>query len=169
MWDKKSKKKIGDRELAPESLMMSYGYRADWSEGAVKAPIFATSTFVFNSAEEGKAFFAKAYGLTEADPEAVAEMFQDIVRSVDHARHIGAQADLVPSDRFVLVHGIEAGHFVHRDRRHVEIVGDLVHQLAGQKSVILVLGCPQSGDDRRSLPSLRKPADPPVQLSPHML
>ena len=47
MWDKKSKKKIGDRELAPESLMMSYGYRPDWSEGAVKAPIFATSTFTF--------------------------------------------------------------------------------------------------------------------------
>jgi methionine-gamma-lyase len=69
MWDKKSKKKIGDRELKPESLMMSYGYRPDWSEGAVKAPIFATSTFVFKSAEEGKAFFARAYGLTEPDPD----------------------------------------------------------------------------------------------------
>jgi methionine-gamma-lyase len=69
MWDKKSKKKIGDRELKPESLMMSYGYRPDWSEGAVKAPIFATSTFVFRSAEEGKAFFARAYGLTEPGPD----------------------------------------------------------------------------------------------------
>jgi methionine-gamma-lyase len=67
MWDKKAKKKIGDRELKPESLMMSYGYRPEWSEMAVKAPIFATSTFVFNTAEEGKAFFAKAYGLAEAD------------------------------------------------------------------------------------------------------
>jgi methionine-gamma-lyase len=69
MWDKKGKKKIGDRELMPESLMMSYGYRPDWSEGAVKAPIFATSTFVFETAEEGKAFFARAYGLVEADPD----------------------------------------------------------------------------------------------------
>jgi len=69
MWDKKAKRKIGDRELKPESLMMSYGYRPDWSEGAVKAPIFATSTFVFKSAEEGKAFFARAYGLTEPDPD----------------------------------------------------------------------------------------------------
>ncbi len=59
---------IGDRALKPESLMMSYGYRPDWSQGAVKAPIFATSTFVFKSAEDGKAFFARAYGLTEADP-----------------------------------------------------------------------------------------------------
>lgn len=68
MWDKKAKRKIGDLELKPESLMMSYGYRPDWSEGAVKAPIFATSTFVFESAEDGKAFFARAYGLTEPDP-----------------------------------------------------------------------------------------------------
>lgn len=68
MWDKKAKKRIGDRDLHPESLMMSYGYRPDWSEGAVKAPIFATSTFVFDSAEEGKDFFAKAYGLKEKAP-----------------------------------------------------------------------------------------------------
>ncbi len=49
----------------PESLMMSYGYRPDWSEGALKCPIFQTSTFVFKSAEEGKAFFEIAYGLRE--------------------------------------------------------------------------------------------------------
>lgn len=66
MWEKKAKKKIGDHELKPESLMMSYGYRPEWSEMAVKAPIFATSTFVFNTAEEGKGFFARAYGLVEA-------------------------------------------------------------------------------------------------------
>ncbi len=65
MWDKKSKKKIGHRDLAPESLMMSYGYRPDWSEGAVKAPVFLTSTFTFESAEAGKDFFYKAYGLRE--------------------------------------------------------------------------------------------------------
>jgi methionine-gamma-lyase len=67
MWDKKSKKKIGDREMAPESLMMSYGYRPDWSEGAVKAPVFLTSTFTFESAEAGKDFFYKAYGLREKE------------------------------------------------------------------------------------------------------
>ncbi len=69
MWDKKAKQKIGDRELMPESLMMSYGYRPDWSEGAVKAPIFATSTFVFETAEAGKEFFARAYGLVETHPD----------------------------------------------------------------------------------------------------
>src|SRR5690349_19159666 len=47
----------------PESLMMGYGYRPDWSQGAIKCPIFQTSTFVFKTAEEGKAFFELAYGL----------------------------------------------------------------------------------------------------------
>jgi len=60
--------RIGDRELAPESLMMSYGYRPEWSEGALKSPIFQTSTFVFDSAEDGKDFFEVAYGLREQDP-----------------------------------------------------------------------------------------------------
>ena len=59
---------IGDRQLAPETLMMGYGYDPQLSEGAVKCPIFQTSTFVFKSAEEGKAFFQLAYGLREARP-----------------------------------------------------------------------------------------------------
>ena len=50
-------------KFKPESLMMSYGYKPEWSEGAIKCPIFQTSTFVFKSAEEGKAYFELAYGL----------------------------------------------------------------------------------------------------------
>lgn len=65
MSDKHDKKAIGDHRLSPESLMMSYGYRPEWSEGAVKPPIFQTSTFAFRTAEEGKAFFEVAYGLRE--------------------------------------------------------------------------------------------------------
>ena len=49
-------------KMKPESLMMSYGYKPELSEGAIKSPIFQTSTFVFKSAEEGKAFFEIAYG-----------------------------------------------------------------------------------------------------------
>ncbi len=52
-------------KMRPESLMMSYGYKPELSEGAIKCPIFQTSTFVFNKAEEGKAFFEVAYGLRE--------------------------------------------------------------------------------------------------------
>lgn len=53
----------------PESLMMSHGYKPALSEGAIKSPIFLTSTFVFKTAEEGKAFFEVAYGLREKYPE----------------------------------------------------------------------------------------------------
>ena len=53
--------------MRPESLMMSYGYKPSLSEGAIKCPIFQTSTFVFNSAMEGKRFFELAYGLREKE------------------------------------------------------------------------------------------------------
>lgn len=47
---------------APETAMMGFGYYPEWSEGAVKCPMFQTSTFVFPSAEAGKAYFEKALG-----------------------------------------------------------------------------------------------------------
>ena len=58
-------------EFHPESLMMTHGYNPALSEGAVKPPIFQTSTFAFKTAEEGKAFFELAYGIREqrADEE----------------------------------------------------------------------------------------------------
>jgi len=59
---------IGDKQLRPESLMMGYGYRPELSEGAIKPPLFMTSTFVFKTAEEGKAFFELAYGLRQEQP-----------------------------------------------------------------------------------------------------
>lgn len=49
--------------------MMSHGYHPEWSEGAVKCPVFQTSTFVFRNAEEGKAFFEVAYGLRAPGPD----------------------------------------------------------------------------------------------------
>ena len=56
------------KNLHPESLMMTYGYKSELSEGAIKCPIFQTSTFTFKTAEEGKAFFEVAYGLREKEP-----------------------------------------------------------------------------------------------------
>lgn len=53
----------------PESLMMSYGFKPELSEGAIKCPIFQTSTFVFKTAEEGKGFFEIAYGQRERGAE----------------------------------------------------------------------------------------------------
>ena len=38
---------IGNRKLAPSTLIMGHGYDPRLSEGALKPPIFLTSTFVF--------------------------------------------------------------------------------------------------------------------------
>jgi methionine-gamma-lyase len=62
-------RELNGQELRPETLMMGYGYDPSLSEGSVKIPIFQTSTFVFKSAEEGKAFFELAYGLREQRPQ----------------------------------------------------------------------------------------------------
>ena len=60
---------MNPRNFHPESLMMSYGYKPELSEGAIKCPIFQTSTFVFKSAQEGKEFFELAYGKREKNPD----------------------------------------------------------------------------------------------------
>jgi methionine-gamma-lyase len=57
MVDTYHKRTIGKRTLAPESQMMGYGYDPQLSEGALKPPVFLTSTFVFRTAQEGKDFF----------------------------------------------------------------------------------------------------------------
>ncbi len=57
-----------DHKFKPESLMMTYGYKPELSEGAIKCPIFQTSTFAFKTAEEGKAFFEVAYGKRDKLP-----------------------------------------------------------------------------------------------------
>ncbi len=61
-------RRLGDRALAPETLMMGYGYDPFRSEGSLKPPVFPTSTFVFRTAEDGKAFFELAYGLRQKRP-----------------------------------------------------------------------------------------------------
>ncbi|WP_404293594.1 cystathionine gamma-synthase family protein [Microvirga sp. RSM25] len=59
------KDRIGNHKLKPETLMLGYGYDPTLSEGAVKPPVFLTSTFVFNSAEHGKEFFDYVAGRRE--------------------------------------------------------------------------------------------------------
>jgi methionine-gamma-lyase len=59
---------IAGQKLRPETLMMGFGYDPVLSEGALKCPIFHTSTFVFEKAEDGKSFFELAYGLRLPKP-----------------------------------------------------------------------------------------------------
>jgi methionine-gamma-lyase len=63
--DSYHKDRLGNRRLRPETLMLSYGYDPALSEGAVKPPVFLTSTFVFTSAEHGKEFFDYVAGRRE--------------------------------------------------------------------------------------------------------
>jgi len=51
------KASVGEHELKPETLMLGYGYDPRLSEGSVKPPVFLTSTFVFQTAEQGRDFF----------------------------------------------------------------------------------------------------------------
>lgn len=59
------KKTISNRQIAPETQMMGYGYDPHLSEGSLKPPIFLTSTFVFPNAQAGKDFFDYASGRKE--------------------------------------------------------------------------------------------------------
>lgn len=56
---------IDNRMLHPETLMMGYGYSPALSEGALKPPIFLTSTFVFETAQQGKDLFDITSGRRE--------------------------------------------------------------------------------------------------------
>ncbi|CAH2604099.1 Cystathionine gamma-synthase family protein [Rhodovastum atsumiense] len=56
---------IGNHRLHPETMMLGYGYDPALSEGAVKPPVFLTSTFVFRSAEDGRDFFDYVSGRRE--------------------------------------------------------------------------------------------------------
>lgn len=60
-----SKTHIGNHKLHPETLMLGYGFDPELSEGAVKPPVFLTSTFVFRTAEEGRDFFDYTSGRKE--------------------------------------------------------------------------------------------------------
>jgi methionine-gamma-lyase len=53
---------IGGRKLKPSTLMMGHGYDPMLSEGSLKAPIFLTSTFVFENAAAGKRHFEGVTG-----------------------------------------------------------------------------------------------------------
>ena len=57
MADTYHQRKVGNRTLSPVTQMMGFGYDPHLSEGALKPPVFLTSTFVFRTAQDGKDFF----------------------------------------------------------------------------------------------------------------
>lgn len=93
------KRRISDRELHPETQMMSYGYDPFLSEGAVKPPVFLTSTFAFRSAEDGAAFFDVVAG-RKPPP-------QDSGAGLVYSRFNHPNLEIV-EDRLALLDGAEA-------------------------------------------------------------
>ncbi|RZK02842.1 MAG: cystathionine gamma-synthase family protein [Novosphingobium sp.] len=68
---KRETRKIEGRQLRPSTLMMGHGYDPVLSEGALKPPIFLTSTFAFESAAAGKRHFAALTGPGAAQADAL--------------------------------------------------------------------------------------------------
>ena len=61
------KRDIDGHPLSKQTLMMGYGFDPQLSEGAVKPPVFLTSTFVFPSAQAGAHFFDQTAGRVPLD------------------------------------------------------------------------------------------------------
>lgn len=93
------KTRSGHRDLHPETQMMSYGYNPFLSEGAVKPPVFLTSTFAFHSAEDGAAFFDTLAGRTKLAPGEKAGLI--------YSRFNHPNLEIV-EDRLALLEGAEA-------------------------------------------------------------
>lgn len=55
------------RRLHPDTTSVGGGYDAAEHMGSLKPPVYETSTFVFETAEQGKRFFEEAYGDGDSD------------------------------------------------------------------------------------------------------
>jgi methionine-gamma-lyase len=97
---RENKTAIGDHPLHPETQMLNYGYDPLLSEGAVKPPVFLTSTFVFPTAEDGRDFFDYAAGRKEPPPGKG--------RGLVYSRFNHPNAEIV-EDRLTVYEGAEAG------------------------------------------------------------
>jgi methionine-gamma-lyase len=64
------KSRVGAHALEPETLMLGFGFDPALSEGAVKTPIFLTSTFAYKTCEEGKQLFDHMSGRAPAGADA---------------------------------------------------------------------------------------------------
>jgi len=95
-----SKTHIGNHALKPETLMLSYGYDPALSEGAVKPPVFLTSTFVFGSAEEGRDFFDYVSGRKQPPEGSAAGLV--------YSRFNHPNSEIV-EDRLAVYEGAESG------------------------------------------------------------
>jgi len=91
---------LDGQPLHPSTQMVSFGYDPSLSEGAVKPPVFLTSTFAFRSAEEGAEFFDVVAGRKPA-PEGMG------AGGLVYSRFNHPNTEIV-EDRLALFDGAEA-------------------------------------------------------------
>lgn len=91
---------LGAHRLHDETLMLGYGYDPALSEGAVKQPVFLSSTFTFPSADAGRQFFdvATGRGPTRNDTDS----------GLIYARYNHPNAQIV-EERLALLEGAASG------------------------------------------------------------
>jgi methionine-gamma-lyase len=77
------RRSLGSHQLQPETLMMGYGHDPVLARGALKCPLYQTSSFAFRSAEEAKAFFELAYGLREKGSDEAPEFVYSRINNPD--------------------------------------------------------------------------------------
>jgi len=66
--ERNPKLQASGHQLAAETLLLSFGFDPTLSEGAVKTPIFLTSTFAYRTCEEGKLLFDYMSGRVPLPP-----------------------------------------------------------------------------------------------------
>ncbi len=91
---------LGARKLDPATQMTAYGFDPSLSEGSVKPPVFLTSTFAFETAEQGAEFFDVVAGRTPA-PEGMG------AGGLVYSRFNNPNVEIV-EDRLALYEGAEA-------------------------------------------------------------
>ena len=91
---------IENHALHPSTQMTAYGYDPSLSEGAVKPPVFLTSTFAFETAEQGAEFFDVVAGRKPA-PEGMG------AGGLVYSRFNHPNTEIV-EDRLALCDGAEA-------------------------------------------------------------
>lgn len=94
------RRQLDGQDLHPTTQMTAYGYDPSLSEGAVKPPVFLTSTFAFDTAEQGAEFFDVVAGRKPA-PEGMG------AGGLVYSRFNHPNTEIV-EDRLALYDGAEA-------------------------------------------------------------
>lgn len=88
-------------------------------------------------------------GLTGLDAELSLESLEDLcgATAAEHARGGGAELQKVLSDGLAVEHGVESGDLVYAHRRHLEELGDIVHDRDRDPTRVLALTEVEQWDD----------------------